>query len=212
MRIIVTGIDPSMSGTAVCSGPLGGKFRVERFPSGSYGKGVFHRMSRCRDVSGRIAEHMEQWKPSLILIENYSFGSTNRAAHMAEFGGKLRDILIDYTPNIYEVAPATMMKFMTGKGCPPKGVTTKSAVANAVFQLYGLRFSNDDMPDAVAYYTMAKAVVSNTLEKHQIEALNTVFGGELESVRESLFLDTTGESYVDGCQRTTEKANPPAAF
>lgn len=193
MGVIVAGIDPSISGTAVCSGDNPAKFRMERYPTSRKGPGIANRVRRYEHGVSLIMDHLEAVKPSLILIEGYSFGSQNRAAEMGEYGGILRWHLADLTENIFEVVPTTMMKFMTGKGGCAKG-QSKVVVANAIYRDFGQSFNSDDMSDAYAYYLMALAAASQqgVLKLHRAEALNTVFGDRLGEIRASVNASLTG--------------------
>jgi len=141
------GIDPSLTGTAICFGndPEPEKHEMKVFGNESRGKLLPGRIERVVDlalmVQSEIARNAEG--DDSIFIEAYSYGSKNNSEKLAEYGGILRMLLLEMTPKIYEVAPTTLKKFATGKG---KG--KKHLVAGSVGKRFGLAFETDDETDA----------------------------------------------------------------
>lgn len=188
--MIVVGIDPSISGTAVCSGRHDStKFRCIHYPSSRLGPHMRDRFRRYEVVIARVMADLEPLKPDVIVIEDYSHGSTNRTSEIGEFGGLLRWHLTDICKIVEESAPTTMLKFVTGNGKAIKG-QSKKRVAAALWTDFRVSFEqydegSDDMADAFAYWQIAKAAAAepNTLKPHQLEALDTVFGARLKTVR-----------------------------
>lgn len=188
--MIVVGIDPSISGTAVCSGRHDStKFRCIHYPSKRLGPHMRDRFRRYEGVISRVMADLEPLKPDVIVIETYSHGSTNRTSELGEFGGLLRWHITDICKIVEESAPTTMLKFLTGNGKAIAG-QSKKRVAAALWTDFHVSFdqykkARDDMADAFAYWQIAKAAAAepNTLKPHQLETLDTVFGARLKNVR-----------------------------
>jgi len=144
---MIFGIDPSLTATAICFGndPNPGKLEMKLLGNESRGSLLPGRIERVTDlallVQSEIARNAEG--EDSIFIEAYSYGSQNNREKLAEYGGILRMLLLEVTPNIFEVAPTTLKKFATGKG---KG--KKHAIAGAVGKKFGLVFDSDDETDA----------------------------------------------------------------
>lgn len=185
--MIVAGIDPSISGTSVCIGEHdSAKFTCVRFPTSFQGSHVHSRLKRYDQVISLIMEELEKAPPTVIVIEDYSYGSVGRTSELGEYGGLLRWHL-DELGHLEEAAPATRLKFLTGSGKQPKG-KTKQRVAESLLADFGVSFDSDDDADAFAYWQIAKAALAdpNTLKPHQRECLKTVFGTRLITVRAKL--------------------------
>ena len=150
--MIVCGIDPSLTRTAVCVGSSLTDITMRTFESRNLGPDVSDRMRRLIPLAAQIDSLLAETKPDLILIEGYSFGSTNRISEMAEWGGCLRWHLVDHAP-VLEVAPSTLKKFVTGSG---KG--EKQMMIAHVASTYGKIFGTNDEVDAYGLYVMALAV------------------------------------------------------
>ena len=117
----VVGIDPSLTGTAVVIGD-GALWKLGEFSSKNAGDDVRSRVARYDALVAGVVKFIEEHGPvAAIFIEGYSFGSNMPGKNgTVEFGGILRWHLVDLAPRVYEVAPATLKKFVTGKGNAPK--------------------------------------------------------------------------------------------
>lgn len=178
MKII--GIDPSLSGTAVCIGNGGEReTAIQRTVTKNMGDHPAGRIKRIEKVVSEVERLINGVDANLILIETYAFGS-NTVAYSAELGGILRWHLLDHTKHLFEVAPLTLKKFLTGKG---KG--QKEVIAGAIGAKFGRTFPNNDETDAFGLYQLARAVTFDpeTLPRYQAECLATVFGDSLAAVR-----------------------------
>lgn len=147
--MIVAGIDPSLTGTAVCvSGPDGSD--CVRLSSKSGGVGVEGRILRyetlAEDVREIILRASESY--SMIFIEGYAFAARGSASiALAEFGGILRLKLLSVS-NLVEVNTSSLKKFATGTGN-----AKKLAVALACQKRWGVTYETDDEFDA---YVLAR--------------------------------------------------------
>jgi len=170
---IIAGIDPSLTGFAVCVGD-GQDDAVARFSSSKLGEGVVPRMKRIDMLVGDAMKLLDEWRPDAVFIEAYSFGSKFNREVMAEVGAIARWHLVDFTDKVFEVAPTTLKKFTTGSG---KG--QKDQMAAHVVKRWKRMFSNNDEVDAFALYRLG-LVAAGIVEPdnlHQEGACSTVLKG-----------------------------------
>lgn len=142
------GIDPSLTGLAVCV--LNGDQPHEAtFGSkASEFKTLGARISRFRGQVNSLADWLRKHAPGpgVICLEGYSFGSQNTKAHQTgEFGMYLRCKLLMDGYTVVEVSPAVVKRFATGKGNGKK-----APVLSALAKRYGREFDTDDQADAFA--------------------------------------------------------------
>lgn len=164
----VVGIDPSLTGTAVC---IAGSEPVV-CSSVNLGEDSAKRIER---YVGLVTQVVKQIPPeSYIFIEAYSFGSNDRSASwLREYGGILRLTLLAGVAIIVEVSPAQLKKFATGKG---KG--GKEIVAAHVAKRWGKIFDTTDETDAFVLaqiglcYT-GQVEPDNQAQREVIETLKT---------------------------------------
>lgn len=148
----VIGIDPSLTGLAICVYLSDERFYVNRFTSTPpEGPGLASRFARYDAFVKELMRFVETVPPPVkaILIEGYSFASTGRVIVLAEFGGVFRRELLGCPIRpIVEVPPSTLKLFALGKG-GGKGAD-KLAVCLALQKRYGVSFSTNDEYDAYA--------------------------------------------------------------
>lgn len=142
MQTIIVGIDPSLTGTAVC---VAG-FDPVLFASSPIGSDAANRILRyCGLVHAVIAKVP---KLSTVFIEGYSFGSKGgQATDRAEYGGILRYHLCGVAMGceVIEVPPTSLKKWATGKGNGDK-----TPMIAAITKRYGVEFRTNDEYDAYA--------------------------------------------------------------
>jgi len=134
----VMGIDPSLNNTAYCflgvqEQPKTCKIRVGKK------KGV----PRLLHIERNIEPLLLSYQPELIVIEGYSYASTNQAHQTGELGGILRRMFHIYGVRWIEVAPPILKKFITGKGNADKNLVLLN-----VYKRWGLDLKSDDEADA----------------------------------------------------------------
>lgn len=84
---------------------------------------------------------LDVWKPEVVLVEGYSFGSQLSRAHaLGELGGVVRLRLFQRAQLVVEVAPKTRAKFATGSGNAGK----EQVLVEAVKRLGYIGHSNDE--------------------------------------------------------------------
>ena len=151
----VVGIDPSLSGTAVCVMSADGTFLMERFSSPS-AKGLLGRFDRFQGLVNDVYRIIDPLSGTLVFLEGYSMGSKGQGlTAICEYGALLRRMLIRQQENCcgeppVEVPPSCLKKFATGKGN-----ADKLAVCLAVGKRYGVEFKTNDEFDAYVLARMA---------------------------------------------------------
>ena len=185
----IAAIDPSLTSTGIAFGTSADDVQVRTVGSKPMGETAADRIRRYERLMMQIQDVLQEVNPALILIEGYSFGSSNKGQmNLREFGGILRWHLVD-TGKVLEVAPAGLKKFATGKGNAKKEV-----VLAHVVNRWGQLFERSDEADAYALYRMAlvacgrceaeneaqRESVARVLETHQMatENLRALTGGE----------------------------------
>ena len=151
--MIIAGIDPSLSCTAIVigSGPSNVKeFTVQRGPQGL---SVWAKFQRYEGIAGDVSEILKAENVERIFIEGYAFASDFNVTKMAEFGGVLRLYLLDIDKRLREVAPTQLKSFATGKGN-----AKKPAVVAAVRNRWGFDTDSHDVADAYTLYRIGLAV------------------------------------------------------
>lgn len=176
--MIVVGIDPSLTATALVSGD-GQTYGTTSIGSKTRGREVSQRIARYCDLTERIEDWLvDAWRFDGVVnayIEGYSFASHGNGRDLAEFGGLLRHRLLGICNNLVEVPPTTLKKFATGKGN-----ASKSVVGAHVAKRWGVLFDSDDLYDAYALYRfglVAEGIVEPET-KQQAEAVAAVRANE----------------------------------
>jgi len=173
--VAVLAVDPSLTNTAVVVGD-GLWCEIKTFGSANLGKSVRERVTRYE----RLADDILFWATSksgrilAVFIEAYSYGSNDaNAKFSAEFGGILRQRLLKQSNSIFEVAPTTLKKFVTGTG---KG--KKVGVISHLSKDYGVTFQSDDEFDAYGLYRLGLVAegICEPANQAQREAADTVLG------------------------------------
>jgi hypothetical protein len=174
--MIIAGMDPSLTGTAVvisdpAAGPEG--YRIRRFSSKSRGDDVKNRIGRFEAMIGEIDDYLEVHGVTHVFLENYSYGSAYNVTLLAEFGGLLRWHLVT-REFVAEVAPSTLKKFVTGRG-DTKG---KDVMGSHMTKRWGVVFANSDEGDAYCLWRLDRVCLEiDAPENHaQRECMGKVMG------------------------------------
>ena len=172
----VAGIDPSLTGFAVCVMTSDGLFDTKRWCTHYLGHRVDSRMDRMLPLVEEVIDYLDQWTPQIICIEGYAFGSNARGTmERIELGGILRaDLHVSTSAVIHEVAPMTLKKFCTGSG---KG--DKTAMIAQITKKWRVEFEDSDRYDAygLARLAMCLAGLSRPGTTAQRQAVDTVLRG-----------------------------------
>ena len=101
-------------------------------------------MERCGAIAGGVLAARDQWKPDLVVIENYGFANSHSLVTLVEVGTVIRYFLYqDGTPFLL-VPPNSLKKFVTGKGN-----VAKDQMMMAVFKNWGHESKSNNIADAV---------------------------------------------------------------
>lgn len=188
MSCYVVGVDPSLTNTAVAIWSPEDKAPadVRCFPSKNVGRLAFQRMQRCESILSRIMGFLEGKEIAAVFLEGYSFASNDSGSKFTtEFGGLLRWHLMDTVEHgnlLYEVAPTTLKKFITGSGSGSKQGVIAHVSAN-----YGVIFKTDDEYDAWSLCRLGAAALKwiPTNNKAQAESVERVLEGPKDKPRKA---------------------------
>lgn len=165
--MLVVGIDPSLSKTAVVIGSGPTDFKVFLHTSKPLGDSAAARVGRYDKLVAEIMQSLHvvgEGYGVRIFLENYSFNSKFGGEHLGEYGGLLRWHLVDHDPQLTEVAPATLKKFVTGKG-----VGQKEQVMLSVFKNWGYEPRGNDDADAYGLFRLGLCVCGLDEPKNQAQ-------------------------------------------
>lgn len=176
----VIGIDPSLTSTAVCwSSSEEPGFKMWQGGTEAAGRKVNNRIRRADLLVSKIEQICVLQEPGAIFIEGYAMatggpkgkGSPGRVYDLGEFGGMLRQSLLGITENVYEVAPGTLKKFLTGSG-----KSKKHEIAGYIAKRFGHIFKTDDEGDAFGLWRLGLAFTGRIpdLLKYENECIEIV--------------------------------------
>jgi len=159
----VLGIDPSLTGFAICYS-VPGRELIEARWSTDPAVTVPDRMERYDKLIRGTLDIVTAHKPSLVLIENYAFeppgaGKHRGSTHRNELGGVLRWELwkrvegLGMNCPIVEVAISSLKKFTTGDG-----KASKPLMVSELAKKHQRRFTTDDQADAFALCQLGLAL------------------------------------------------------
>jgi Holliday junction resolvasome RuvABC endonuclease subunit len=132
-------------------------------------------MDRIRFLRDMVIELADiEGKSVFAFIEGYSFASRGRAGlSLAELGGAVRIGLSDLNVRFYEIPPASLKKYVTGKG---KG-SDKAVMLKELLKRFGHDIDQNDEGDAVALVELGKALLgspSKPLVQFQQEVISAL--------------------------------------
>lgn len=152
--MFVCGLDPSLTGFAVCLLARDGTHVTRRFASHRLGADVAARIERALILVESVIDVIKPADPQVICIEGYSYMSNERGQmDLGELGGILRAYLLQFDGAIYEVAPVQLKKFVTGKGSGDK-----TALVARTVRRWGVDFPDNDRFDAYGLARMAGCI------------------------------------------------------
>lgn len=111
-----------------------------------------------------------------VVIENFSFGSANKAAEIGMLHGVVRYMLFRAGVANVMIAPTQMKKWVVGKG-----VAEKSLILKYIEKRYGYDCDQEDAADALGLMTLARALLGHhpgTLVAFQKEVLAQIMNGK----------------------------------
>jgi crossover junction endodeoxyribonuclease RuvC len=125
-------------------------------------------MKKLQFLRDMLFDKIDQFKPTLAVVEGYSYGSKNKPFKIGEYGGVVKLGL--YDRNIYTIIipPTAVKRFATGKGD-----ATKKEVRDAIKARYGWVIKSLDASDAAACALLGRL----SLQKQ------SPYRSELEAIR-----------------------------
>lgn len=148
--MIIAGIDPSLSRTAIVTGDLRSS-SATILGGPPQGTAIYERFARYKELADDTLKVIG--KARWVFIEGYSYGSKGRATvTLGEYGGYLRGMLLARDIEVIEVAPSMLKKFVTGKGNAgkPKFMVTAA-------KLWEVDFDGEDEYFAYALFRLGLA-------------------------------------------------------
>jgi len=112
--------------------------------------------ARLHQTRNWILAQLEEVKPNLVAIENYSFGSLNRAFSLGEVGGVIREAVYSLGIPLIAVPPSSLKLFITGRG-----LAKKKSVMRSLVERYGYATSDDNIADAAGLARCAYVYLTN---------------------------------------------------
>lgn len=99
---------------------------------------------RLHEIAGQIAHLVRQFRPHLVVIEGYAFGTPGKLGlvRLGELGGAIRMVLFEQGIPYVEIPPASLKLFASGSGNAPKDHVLAAARAASP------RIRNHDEADA----------------------------------------------------------------
>lgn len=133
----VLGLDLSLSAPGIAlvqppEAPLGWLVKV----------GALRDAARLTHIGHAVHEAVEEFKPDVVAIEGYSFGSQAQAHHIGELGGVVRYLLFASNVPYVEIPVGKWRKQLFGRNVP------KDAVRHEAFKRYGIEFDSLDVLEA----------------------------------------------------------------
>lgn len=144
----VIGIDPSLTGFALCSlSDRSDEAHFEEYSTKPVGKDATAAQRRERYLSliDKAVALVRQRNPRLVAVEGYAYGANKSGVWLGELGMLLRDRLLSEDVRLVEISPNTLKKFVTGKG---QG--SKATIVSHLAARYGMTFKTDNQADAFA--------------------------------------------------------------
>jgi crossover junction endodeoxyribonuclease RuvC len=173
MPKIIMGIDPSLTGTAVCALDSDSENIIDlvtfKVPKDTAG------IARLNWLSKALNSKLKAHSPSEIFIEGYSFMSKGRSVfNLGELGGIFRLVLARKWGGYYEIPPTSLKKFITGKGNAKKQILLEQT-----YRKWGLgseTLKDDNQVDAFGLAKFGVAFLkwdqgNNNFAKYEVEAL-----------------------------------------
>lgn len=143
MRIL--GVDPGLAKLGWCLLiPDGKKFSHQ---TGLIGKNLdgLNEIERLAAIRGAVRALLIDKLPNMAAMEGYAFGRAFNACTMGEVGGVVKLACHDAGVPLKIVAPATLKKWVTGRGNSDKAV-----MRTKIFSRWKVEFSTQDEAEAFA--------------------------------------------------------------
>lgn len=177
----VVGVDPSLTGFAVCKVFEDSTFAMKVFATKPehYAKTAGGRMERQDDLCAWMMDFIGDTPPAFVCCEAYSHDSKHATHLMGELGRTVRqNIYTIVNDHVFrEVAPSTLKKYVTGSG---KG--KKIGIIAHTTRRWNVLFGTDDEYDAHGLARLAAMCVLWSPPKNvpQRQVYQTLMGREYD--------------------------------
>jgi len=142
------GIDPSLTATGLVVLDENQKIVCQKVISSKL-KGIRRLIEIEEELSEELCKFFGDIKET--FYENYSFASKfGQAFSLGELGGVLKKFLVENEVEYTVVAPASLKKFITGKGN-----MKKEQMLLQIYKRYNLEFNNNNLGDAFGLAILA---------------------------------------------------------
>lgn len=132
------------------------------------------RYARVDYVSVEVDKVIEKWQPHTIAVENYGQGlhrNVQSFIKLAEVGTMIRMMLWASSRSWYEVPPASLKKFVTGRGVK----VSKKDMVHGVGERWGFSTTSDNIADGFGLACFALGRESAiAVEPWQVDAMDRV--------------------------------------
>jgi crossover junction endodeoxyribonuclease RuvC len=172
----IFGIDPSLTSTGYCVRDNGKTYAIGTILPKKL-RGVERLLYIEKQLDELCISHLHTGDiRDLVVIEGYSFGSQGRAIfQIGELGGVIRRYLHLMEIPWVEVSPASLKKFVTGKGN-----TKKEHIMMHVLKRWGVECNNNNEADAFGLAMIGECLSGKATETQAqadvIKALKEVQG------------------------------------
>jgi len=168
------GLDLSLVGTGVVVLENGKISHQSLIKSKPVGDRPTDELKRIRKIVSQIQEVVDEYRPTVVVIENMAFMARNTTAltQLAGLNYFVRAMVTDYGIPFYLVAPTSLKKFITCNGAAKKDV-----MLIETFKRYGVSILNDNECDAYGLAQIGLALLggnSKTVTKIQEEVLSLI--------------------------------------
>jgi len=114
-------------------------------------------MEKLQTLRNLLFDKIDRFKPNLVVVEGYSFGSQNKAFAIGEFAGIIKLGLYDRGIRTLIIPPKVVKRFISGNGD-----ASKQEVREAIKVKYGWIIKSLDASDATACALLGKASLLKT--------------------------------------------------
>lgn len=165
----VAGLDPSLAATSiVVHDGMNDVFYMSTSPE--WIRTDPSKLKRYKRVEGTqvyVRGILKRHKPTLLAMEDYSYGSPGLLTVLAEVGGIIRMSLweLDMPHFALMVTPSQLKKYILGTA---KGETTKDMITMAVYKNYGVEPRNNNESDAAVLCVIARDLVIHIDAIHEL--------------------------------------------
>jgi len=167
----VVAIDPSLTGFAMTARYSDGTVFEKELTSKPQ-KTLAGRVRRIRTLAHAAEDFLKLHAPELCLMEGYAYGAKGRSViSLGELGGVVRDHVVGIADHTVEVAPATLKRFVTGRGNSPK-----MDVVQKLVRKFDREFKTDNLADSFGLAQLGAVVVGymDAVTRYEREAAGVV--------------------------------------